>query len=80
MPEVEVERLHELLVRARAICELTRVAGQYEVAEALRPDTVEACLLMVEDLLGHALAHLPALDTCHAPELNGNGRPKGNRG
>ena len=37
MREVDVEQLQELLVRARAICELTRVAAHHEVAEALRP-------------------------------------------
>ena len=50
MSEVDVEQLHELLVRARAICELLRVATQCEVVEALRPKTVETSLLMVEDL------------------------------
>ena len=69
MSEVDVEQLHELLVRARAICELTRVATQCEVAEALRPKTVEASLLMVEDLWGHALAHLPAVRERLAQEL-----------
>ena len=43
MREVDVEQLQELLVRARAICELTRVAAHHEVAEALRVlDAVEA--------------------------------------
>ena len=45
------------------------MATQCEVAEALRPKTVEASLLMVEDLLGHALAHIPAVRECLAQEL-----------
>jgi septal ring factor EnvC (AmiA/AmiB activator) len=36
MPVVDVGQLQELLVRARAICELARVVTHYEVAEALR--------------------------------------------
>jgi hypothetical protein len=54
MPEVDVDQLQEPPVRARASCELARVAAHHEVAEALRPNTLEASLLMVEDLLGHA--------------------------
>jgi hypothetical protein len=61
MPEADVEQLHELMERARAICELARVATHYEVAEALRPDTLGAALRTVEDLLGHALTQLPRL-------------------
>ena len=80
MPEVDVDQLHELLARARAICELARVATQHTVAEALRPDTLEASLLMVEDLLGHALSHLPALRARHAPDLKGDARHERNGG
>ena len=76
MSEVDVDQLQELLVRARAICELARVAAQHEVAEALRPNTVQASLLMVEDLLGHALGHLPALRALAAPGLKGHACPK----
>jgi hypothetical protein len=72
MREVDVEQLQELLVRARAICELTRVAAHHEVAEALRPNTVESSLRMVEDLLGHALGHIPALRTLEAQQLKGS--------
>ena len=72
MLEVDVEQLQELLVRARAICELTRVAAHHEVAEALRPNTVESSLLMVEDLLGHALGHLPALRALEAQGRQGS--------
>jgi hypothetical protein len=75
MPE-DVEQVQELLVRARAICELARVVVQHEVGEALRPNTVEAALLMVEDLLGHALGHLPPLRALQEQGLNGNGLPK----
>jgi hypothetical protein len=78
MPEVDVEQLQELLVRARAICELARLAAQHEVAEALRPNTVKASLLMVEDLLGHALGHLPALRALEAQGLKGHACPKRN--
>jgi hypothetical protein len=78
MPEVDVEQLQELLVRARAICELARLAAQQEVAEALRPNTVKASLLMVEDLLGHALGHLPALRVLKAQGLQGSACPKRN--
>jgi hypothetical protein len=78
MPELDVDQLQELLVRARAICELARVAATYEVAEALRPDTVKASLLMVEDLLGHALAHLPALRALEAQGLKGSACPEKN--
>jgi hypothetical protein len=80
MPEVDVEQLQELLVRARAICELARVAAHHEVAEALRPDTFEASLLMVEDLLGHALGHLPALRALEARSLAGGTHPERNGG
>ena len=76
MREVDVHQLEELLVRARAICELTRVAAHHEVAEALRPNTLEASLLMVEDLLGHALGHLPALRTLEAQGLKGSAYPE----
>jgi hypothetical protein len=78
MPEVDVEQLQELLVRARAICELTRVVVQHEVAEALRPNTLEASLLMVEDLLGHALGHVPALRALEAQGLKGSTRHERN--
>jgi hypothetical protein len=78
MPEVDVEQLQELLVRARAICELARVAAHHEVAEALRPNTLEASLLMVEDLLGHALGHLPALRALEAQELKRSACPRRN--
>jgi len=78
MPEAEVEQVHELLTRARAICELARLATQYEVAEALRPETMEAALLMVEDLLGHALAQLPTGRAHRPQELNGTIRPDDN--
>ena len=78
MPEVDVDQLQELLVRARAICELTRVAAHEEAAEALRPHTREACLRMVEDLLGHALGHLPALRALEAQALSGSAHPKRN--
>jgi hypothetical protein len=80
MPEVDVEQLQELLVRARAICELARVAAHHEVAEALRPNTLEASLLMVEDLLGHALGHLPALRVLEAQGLKGSTCPEKNGG
>jgi hypothetical protein len=80
MPEVDVDQLQELLVRARAICELARLVAHYEVAEALRPDTVKASLLMVEDLLGHALAHLPALRALEAQRLKGSACPDKNGG
>ena len=80
MPEVDVEQLQELLVRARAICELARVAARHEVPEALRPDTLGASLLMVEDLLGHALGHLPALRALEARSLQGSAHPERNGG
>ena len=72
MREVDVEQLQELLMRARASCELTRVAAHHEVAEALRPNTVESSLRMVEDLLGHAIGYLPALRTLEAQVLKGS--------
>jgi hypothetical protein len=78
MPEVDVDQLQELLVRARAICELTRVAAHHEVAEALHPNTVESSLLMVEDLLGHALGHLPALRVLEAQGLKRRACREGN--
>jgi len=78
MPQVDVDQLQELLVRARAICELARVAAHHEVAEALRPNTLEASLLMVEDLLGHALGHLPALRALEGQGLKGSTCPKRN--
>jgi hypothetical protein len=80
MPEVDVDQLQELLVRARAICELARVAAHHEVAEALRPNTLEASLLMVEDLLGHALGHLPALRALEAQRLKGSANAEKNGG
>ncbi len=80
MPETDVNQLEELLVRARAICELARVGAHHEVAEALRSNTVEASLLMVEDLLGHALAHLPALRVLEVQGLKGNACPERNGG
>jgi hypothetical protein len=72
MREVDVDQLQELLVRARAICEVARVAAHHEVAEALRPNTLESSLRMVEDLLGHALGHLPALRVLEAQGLKGS--------
>ena len=80
MREVDVDQLQELLVRARAICELARVAVHHEVAEALRPDTLGASLLMVEDLLGHALGHLPALRALEAQGLQRSTHPERNGG
>jgi hypothetical protein len=80
MAEIDVEQLQELLARARAICELARVATHHEVAEALRPDTLASSLLMVEDLLGHALGHLPALRALAARSLAGNAHPERNGG
>src|SRR5262245_3377260 len=80
MPAVDLEQLQELLTRARAICELARLATHHEVAEALRPNTLESSLRMVEDLLGHALAHLPALRALEARSLEGNAHPERNSG
>jgi hypothetical protein len=80
MPEVDVEQLQELLVRARAICEVARIAAHHEVAEVLRPDTLESSLRMVEDLLGHALGHLPALRALKAQGLKGSAYPDRNGG
>jgi hypothetical protein len=78
MQEADVDQLQELLERARAICELARMATHYEVAEALRPHTLEASLLMVEDLLGHALGHLPPLRALEAQGRKGSTYPEKN--
>ena len=80
MPEVDVDQLQELLVRARAICQVARVAAHHEVAEALRPDTLDSSLRMVEDLLGHALGHLPGLRALEAQRLKGSAYPEKNGG
>jgi hypothetical protein len=77
MPETDVDQLHELMERARAICELARVATHTEVAEALRPNTLGAALRTVEDLLTHALVQLPTL---RARQSKGFPRPDGNGG
>jgi hypothetical protein len=69
---VDVEQLQELLVRARANCEPTRVAAIDEVAKALRPNTLESFLRIMEDLLSHAIGHLPALRTLEAQGLKGS--------
>jgi hypothetical protein len=80
MPEVDLNQLQELLVRARAIAELARVATHHEVAEALRPNSLESSLLMVEDLLGHALGHLPALRRLETRSLERGAHPERNGG
>jgi hypothetical protein len=66
MAQVDVERLNEALARARAICELARVAAEDEAAERLRRGTLGSALLMVEDLLGQAQADLAALQVSQA--------------
>jgi hypothetical protein len=80
MSEADVAHVEELLVRARAICELARVVSHYEVAEALRPETLAAVLRTVEDLLGHALAYLPAWPTRLPVGHTRSSPPEGNGG
>jgi hypothetical protein len=80
MPEVDVDQLEELLERARAICALARMASHPESAETLRPDTLGTALQTVEDLLGHALAHIPPLRAHQTLGPKGIPRHEGNGG
>jgi hypothetical protein len=66
MSQADLERLDELLARARAICELVRVAAHDEMAERLRHGTLGSALLMVEDLLGQAMADLASCQVAQA--------------
>jgi hypothetical protein len=66
MAQADVDRLQELLARARAICELARMAAEDETAERLRRGTLGSALLMVEDLLGQAQADLAVLRVAQA--------------
>jgi hypothetical protein len=73
MSQANLERLDELLARARAICELARVAAQDEMAERLRHQTLGSALLMVEDLLSQAMADLASCRVAQAHVRQGWG-------
>jgi hypothetical protein len=74
MAQPDVERLHELLARARAIYELARMGAEDETAERLRRGTLGSALLMVEDLLVQAQADLAALRVAQAQVRPSEGR------